>query len=425
MGEESASVLAPVHETTGYPLDGAPGGARKWRPTPRTVAGLVVAALVIAGGTVGGVAWANSIAHDNAIAEAETARAAAARAFAAHRATLVWLETSVDAGIALHDTVTTGVLAQQDFLGGADAVAPTVESNGELGELLTGLLQTEAPTIDSPIPDAAPLDEPSTVDPALGTEELVELVGEFDGSVRETERAQALLATYAEDVDAAVAALGDRLSDLASSLPAVNQALLASHTLASEESKAAAAAALTALDDSPSHMSLPGLLVAYTTSAFGVVAAHDAEAARIAAEAARVAAERAAKSVRSSSGSGSGGCGTGGGSGVLGYTNAQRAANCVPALAGSATLNSMACEWASQLAAANSGLSHNNTRPPGARTWGENVAAGYSSASAVVSGWMNSSGHRANILNGAYTQMGSCSADAADGTRYWVQKFAG
>jgi uncharacterized protein YkwD len=35
----------------------------------------------------------------------------------------------------------------------------------------------------------------------------------------------------------------------------------------------------------------------------------------------------------------------------------------------------------------------------------ENIAAGYGSPAAVVSGWMSSSGHRANIL-GSYTQIG-------------------
>lgn len=37
---------------------------------------------------------------------------------------------------------------------------------------------------------------------------------------------------------------------------------------------------------------------------------------------------------------------------------------------------------------------------------GENVAAGYSSGSSVVSGWMGSSGHRANILKAGYKAIG-------------------
>lgn len=42
--------------------------------------------------------------------------------------------------------------------------------------------------------------------------------------------------------------------------------------------------------------------------------------------------------------------------------------------------------------------------PSGA--WGENIAAGYRTPEAVVEGWMNSSGHRANILNGSFKYIG-------------------
>ncbi len=37
---------------------------------------------------------------------------------------------------------------------------------------------------------------------------------------------------------------------------------------------------------------------------------------------------------------------------------------------------------------------------------GENIAAGYSSPTAVMAGWMNSSGHRANILSTSYRELG-------------------
>ncbi len=37
---------------------------------------------------------------------------------------------------------------------------------------------------------------------------------------------------------------------------------------------------------------------------------------------------------------------------------------------------------------------------------GENIARGYSSPEAVVKGWMNSPGHRANILNASFTEIG-------------------
>ena len=56
------------------------------------------------------------------------------------------------------------------------------------------------------------------------------------------------------------------------------------------------------------------------------------------------------------------------------------------------------------------------------RTAGENIARGYPTPQAVVNGWMNSSGHRANILNASYTQIGV--GYAAQGN-YWTQMFIG
>ena len=53
---------------------------------------------------------------------------------------------------------------------------------------------------------------------------------------------------------------------------------------------------------------------------------------------------------------------------------------------------------------------------------GENIAQGYTSPEAVVNGWMNSSGHRANILNANYTHIGI--GYEADGN-YWTQMFIG
>ena len=56
------------------------------------------------------------------------------------------------------------------------------------------------------------------------------------------------------------------------------------------------------------------------------------------------------------------------------------------------------------------------------RTAGENIAQGYTSAQAVMDGWMNSEGHRANILNPSFTQIGV--GYVADGN-YWTQMFIG
>ena len=54
------------------------------------------------------------------------------------------------------------------------------------------------------------------------------------------------------------------------------------------------------------------------------------------------------------------------------------------------------------------------------RSAGENIAMGYSTPQAVVNGWMNSSGHRANILNANYTQIG---VGYVSGGNYWTQMF--
>lgn len=54
------------------------------------------------------------------------------------------------------------------------------------------------------------------------------------------------------------------------------------------------------------------------------------------------------------------------------------------------------------------------------RSAGENIARGYATPQAVVNGWMNSSGHRANILNANYTRIGV--GYVADGN-YWTQMF--
>ena len=56
------------------------------------------------------------------------------------------------------------------------------------------------------------------------------------------------------------------------------------------------------------------------------------------------------------------------------------------------------------------------------RAAGENIARGYSTPQAVVNGWMNSSGHRANILNASYTQIGV--GYVSQGS-YWTQMFIG
>jgi uncharacterized YkwD family protein len=54
---------------------------------------------------------------------------------------------------------------------------------------------------------------------------------------------------------------------------------------------------------------------------------------------------------------------------------------------------------------------------------GENIAAGQPDAASVMKDWMNSSGHRANILNPNYTQIGVGVAHGGPYGTYWVQEF--
>ena len=56
------------------------------------------------------------------------------------------------------------------------------------------------------------------------------------------------------------------------------------------------------------------------------------------------------------------------------------------------------------------------------RSAGENIAMGYSTPEAVVAAWMNSEGHRANILSANYTTLG---VGYVEDGGYWTQWFIG
>ncbi len=56
------------------------------------------------------------------------------------------------------------------------------------------------------------------------------------------------------------------------------------------------------------------------------------------------------------------------------------------------------------------------------RSAGENIAMGQATPAAVVNAWMNSAGHRANILSTSFTHIGV--GYVANG-RYWTQMFIG
>lgn len=54
---------------------------------------------------------------------------------------------------------------------------------------------------------------------------------------------------------------------------------------------------------------------------------------------------------------------------------------------------------------------------------GENIAMGQRTAESVMNTWMNSSGHRANILSPSYMEIGVGLARDSRGRAYWTQMF--
>lgn len=57
-------------------------------------------------------------------------------------------------------------------------------------------------------------------------------------------------------------------------------------------------------------------------------------------------------------------------------------------------------------------------------TWGENVAAGQANCTQVMSAWMASSGHRANILNKAFSHIGMSARKGTNGVIYWTMDLS-
>lgn len=107
----------------------------------------------------------------------------------------------------------------------------------------------------------------------------------------------------------------------------------------------------------------------------------------------------------------------------------------VPALTWNAKLATAARLHSSDMAKSNY-FSHNSQdgTDPGTRitragyawsTYGENIAAGYSTPSAVVAGWMSSYGHCTNIMAADFTELGVGYAynSASKYDHYWTQDF--
>ncbi|MFF2997064.1 CAP domain-containing protein [Streptomyces sp. NPDC057950] len=120
---------------------------------------------------------------------------------------------------------------------------------------------------------------------------------------------------------------------------------------------------------------------------------------------------------------------------VVALTNAERAGEGLPPLLADTPLT-VAAQAHSDDMVARAFYSH--TSPDGSRPWdraaaagsarrtiGENIACGQRSAAEVVSGWMNSPGHRANILKPDFTRIGVGLAGGGDAGTYWTQLFGG
>lgn len=97
---------------------------------------------------------------------------------------------------------------------------------------------------------------------------------------------------------------------------------------------------------------------------------------------------------------------------------------------------SAALSEAAQVRALEIEMSFSHTRPDGRnfstvlkdygisyRYSGENIAWGQKSPEEVVTAWMNSAGHRANILNESFTELGVGYYQNAKGTNYFTQLF--
>jgi uncharacterized protein YkwD len=110
---------------------------------------------------------------------------------------------------------------------------------------------------------------------------------------------------------------------------------------------------------------------------------------------------------------------------VFNLVNSIRAENGVPALTWDDRLYTSA-----QIRAQEISIVWSHTRPDGTDCFtvsdvlhGENIAYGYADANSVVTGWMDSQGHKENILRSGFTRTAIAYYITADGTPYWCHHF--
>ena len=98
------------------------------------------------------------------------------------------------------------------------------------------------------------------------------------------------------------------------------------------------------------------------------------------------------------------------------YTNLQRQRHGLRPLTLDTGLLQSARGHAAWMARANS-LTHTT------RSVAENIAMGQPNSLQAVQDWMNSPGHRANMLNGGYSRVGAAAYTSSSGAVYWCLQF--
>ena len=101
---------------------------------------------------------------------------------------------------------------------------------------------------------------------------------------------------------------------------------------------------------------------------------------------------------------------------VVAYTNQERARYGLPPLKVDKELMTTAREHAAW-------MTENQTMVHTSQPVAENIAMGQPSSGDVVQAWMNSSGHRANILNAGHGRIGVAAFRTVGGVIYWCQQF--
>jgi uncharacterized protein YkwD len=111
---------------------------------------------------------------------------------------------------------------------------------------------------------------------------------------------------------------------------------------------------------------------------------------------------------------------------ILVLVNAERAKAGLRPLALISCADTYADNWAASMARTGT-FAHQSLTPImkacAARGAGENIAYGNVTADQMMTMWMNSPGHRANILNGAFTHIGIGAVKTSSGRWYGVQDF--